>query len=159
MIHFQLTGMERILANLDKLGKDGARKAMRKSLMTCADHIVEAAKMKALPAKSGVIRGTLRKSIDKKVIQGDKFMRVIIGPRRGIKIRIGTHHKGKNKGKPIFKIPTRYAHLVEFGTSHSAAKPFMRPAWMTDGGERALQRFLIQMANNLSLEVSKLPKK
>ncbi len=48
-----------------------------------------------------------------------------VGARSGFRVTVGTN---KKTGRPIVKDPTKYAHLVEYGTSHSAAKPFIRPA-------------------------------
>lgn len=50
----------------------------------------------------------------------------------GISAAIGVKKNKYVKGKKKGKNPQRYAHLVEFGTSHSAAKPFLRPAMDTN---------------------------
>ena len=43
----------------------------------------------------------------------------------------------RKQGEPYeaFQIPSSYSHLVEYGTSHSAAKPFIRPAVDSTQGE------------------------
>lgn len=46
--------------------------------------------------------------------------------------------------------PARYAHLVEFGTVHSAAQPFMTPAW-----ESTKQTALTEITNQLRIEIGK----
>jgi len=73
-----------------------------------------------------------------------------IGARGGFGRVVGTRKSGKKAGKPIMKDPRHYAHLVELGTSHSEAKPFIRPAIdsakgqivpaMAKGYERGLSR-------------------
>lgn len=61
-------------------------------------------------------------------------------------------------GKPVFRNPTRYGHLVERGTSKTAAKPFLRPT--RDANVRATNNI---MANNIrdgiKKEAAKLAKK
>lgn len=57
--------------------------------------------------------------------------------------------KGALKGKVQVNTPTRYAHLVEFGFVHAKGKtrtvvrprPFARPAWHSQGGQKAVDRF------------------
>lgn len=51
-----------------------------------------------------------------------------VGPRGGFRITTGTYTRGKNKGKPIYRDPRYYAHLIEYGTSRQPARPFIRPA-------------------------------
>lgn len=41
----------------------------------------------------------------------------------------------KGKTKPTRARPSKYAHFIEYGTEHSAAKPFLRPAADAKGGE------------------------
>ena len=45
-----------------------------------------------------------------------------VGARTGFKTTV------TRNGKPVIADPVKYAHLVEYGTTHSAAKPFIRPA-------------------------------
>jgi HK97 gp10 family phage protein len=72
--------------------------------------------------------GALKKSIGHKVRVYKRAVVAIVGPRDGFRERIGTVSRGKNKGKPIYNNPSKYAHLVELGTRHSKAQPFLRPA-------------------------------
>ena len=48
-------------------------------------------------------------------------------PSKATQKDVATFMKRNVVGKPVFRNPTRYAHLVERGTSRSAAKPFLRP--------------------------------
>lgn len=41
----------------------------------------------------------------------------------------------QGKSRPTRARPSKYAHFVEFGTEHSLARPFMRPAVATKKGE------------------------
>lgn len=63
--------------------------------------------------------GQLRKSIGVKVKRYRGAVWVGIGPRAGYKIRTAD-------GRSLN--PTQYAHLVERGTVHQRAQPFLRPA-------------------------------
>lgn len=68
--------------------------------------------------------------------------------------------KGKLRGKIQVNTPTRYAHLVEFGFIHVRGstrtavqpKPFMRPAWHTKGGQKAVDRFADSLRESLNLK-------
>lgn len=54
--------------------------------------------------------------------------------------------------------PLPQAHLVEFGTAHSAPEPFMRPAW--DGGKmRALQSIKSDLAEEIEKARQRLARK
>lgn len=74
----------------------------------------------------------LKKSIGQKVKTYKSGVVVgIVGPRKGFRAEIGKRvRKGKksNVGDPIYADPVNYAHLVELGTKHSKAQPFLRPA-------------------------------
>jgi HK97 gp10 family phage protein len=61
----------------------------------------------------------------------------------------------KGRSKTIKINPRNYAHLVEFGTEHSAAKPFMRPA-MDQNGEAALVKILEMSAKGIEREAAAL---
>lgn len=74
--------------------------------------------------------GQLKNSIGWKVnfYRKSKVAVAIVGPRDGFREQIGVVTRGKNKGKPVFVNPSKYAHLVELGTRGSKAKPFLQPA-------------------------------
>lgn len=68
--------------------------------------------------------GLLKKSLGIKLRSKGKTPYVVIGARRGM----GGEYNGK------FRNPTKYAHLVERGTVHSSAYPFLRTAVDESGG-------------------------
>ena len=74
--------------------------------------------------------GLLRKSLGYKVKTYTKTGTAVAvcGPRKGFREQIGVVSRGKDKGKPIFADPQKYAHLVENGTRRTSAKPWLRPA-------------------------------
>lgn len=94
--------MEQMLKNL------GPRVAARigdRALRAAAKPIIKDAKRR-VPKRTGELRRSICGVVQKRADQNGQRV-VLIG----------------------FRPPTsRRAHLVEFGTSHSAAKPFMRPA-------------------------------
>ncbi|HKX36646.1 MAG TPA: HK97-gp10 family putative phage morphogenesis protein [Rhizorhapis sp.] len=47
-----------------------------------------------------------------------------------------------------------YAHLVEFGTAHSAAKPFLRPA-LDESAQDALDKLTDNLAGGIERETAK----
>lgn len=100
---YTLTGAKELEKTLLEMGPAVATKIADKALRAAAKIIIKEAKILA-PRRTGA----LRKSIAAKVGQLKPAERTVT---------IG------------FKKPGRsYAHMVEFGTSHSAAKPFLRPA-------------------------------
>lgn len=71
-----------------------------------------------------------------------------------IGIRKKLYQKGKRKGK----YARRYAHLVEFGTAHSAAQPFMRPA-LDSNSEKILQVVAAKLREGIDVETAKNARK
>ena len=57
----------------------------------------------------------------------------------------------------FFKPTSRRAHLTEFGTAHSAAKPFLRPA-MDSRGKDALNQMGVVLTKGIAREARKLAK-
>lgn len=90
----------------------------------------------AAKAKAPVGTGLLKKSIGMRVKKTKGIYTARVGPRKGFKGK----PLGKKKNKAgieteRFADPNKYSHLVEFGTSHSPAKPFIRPAIESAKGE------------------------
>lgn len=66
----------------------------------------------------------------------------------------GVSRKEFKRGKRAGREPRRYAHLVEFGTEHSAAKPFMRPAM--DDKERLFNEIFLEAKKSFETQLAKL---
>lgn len=77
--------------------------------------------------------GLLRKSLGYKVKYYTRTGSAvaICGPRSRFRVQIGVVSRGPRKGQPVFANPQKYAHLVELGTRHSGARPFLKPAGRT----------------------------
>jgi HK97 gp10 family phage protein len=81
-----------------------------------------------------------------------------VGPRAGFAIVMGHYKRGKKKGRPIRRDPRYYAHLIEYGTSRMAAKPFIRAA--LSSSETAIMDGLVKGYNiGLDRVVAKLRRK
>jgi len=123
------------------------------------------------PTGKGKEAGLLKRSIGLNVRKNKKGSAekgrytARVGPRTGFKIAVGTAVATVTKGKrkkgeryTVYKDPTKYAHLVELGTSHSAADPFIRT-----GSEAAESEVINGLARGyekgLAKAVDKLRKK
>jgi HK97 gp10 family phage protein len=138
----KLTGFKELEAALLKLPKELASIAEAAALREGMKPVHAAAKSFAVKGK-GPHAGLLAKSIGLTVRRVRRKLQYMnrytarVGPKSGFRVSLGTAiarkdnpKRGRVKGKPyqVFKDPRFYAHLVEFGTSHSPAKPFIRPA-------------------------------
>ena len=113
----KMTGMRELNRAFKRLPgelKKGGEKAV---LRAGAKPINVAAKSRA-PVGSGL----LKKSIGTNVKKVDGEVTARVGPRSGWKKEV------TRDGRQVVSDPNKYSHLVEFGTSHSAARPFIRPA-------------------------------
>jgi HK97 gp10 family phage protein len=120
-----------IVRNLERYASE-LKKEKKKFLAYAAVPLVEAAKSKAPVGSEIHYRynrgeivaayhpGNLKRSLQ--VLDLKRSQDVFVGP----KVNKGSS-KGEFKGR---RVDAYYAHMVEFGTSKMAARPFMRPAWM-----------------------------
>ena len=116
MFNVALQGENSLMRALDALGQGAARRVMRPAVNAALTPLNKAAK-RLCPKDSG----NLRRSIGKKVSL----------PRRGGDTVWGG--VGPRKGYP--DDPGMRVHLTEFGTIHSAAQPFLRPALDATSGQ------------------------
>ena len=130
----RITGMNELSRRLQRLPVALQRSAETAVLRAGAKPITKAAKGRA-PVGTGRHSGLLKKSIGARVKKVRGITSARIGPRTKMAVSLGTKIARKTKGNRVagqpyeaMKDPNKYAHLVEFGTSHSAAKPFIRPA-------------------------------
>ena len=129
----KITGTRELQRALSRLPDELQRGAESAALRGGAKPITTAAKAKA-PVGTGVHAGLLKKSIGANVKKVKGVTTARVGARKGWRVKVGekTTTSGflikKTKTKAVYKDPSKYSHLVEFGTSHSAAQPFIRPA-------------------------------
>jgi HK97 gp10 family phage protein len=142
-LQVSITGHHEIMRKLSRLPEEMRKKtemiALRDAMKPTAKAVAaKAAAIKDTGLLSKSIGLSVRKQKKKGLYQGTYSARV--GPRTGFKVSKGTRvakkTKKSKKGKLLrtkgqsyeyFQDPVKYAHLVELGTSHSAAKPFIRP--------------------------------
>lgn len=143
----KLTGTKEIAKALGKLPKELQRSAESAVLREGAKPIAKAAKSR-VPVASGL----LKKSIGSRVrtIKGETSAR--IGPRTGMKQTV------TRNGRQVISDPNKYSHLVEFGTSKTAAQPFIRPAVDSAGGE-VIEAMAKGYEKHLTKVVAKLRRK
>jgi len=130
--------LQRALAALPKeLQRQSESSALREGM----NPVLKASRA-AAPIGKGPHKGLLKKSIGLTVRKGKNGITARVGARSGFKIEIGKRTASSNryaktrKGKllvtkkggqyTVYKDPTKYSHLVEYGTSHSEAKSFIR---------------------------------
>jgi len=95
---------------------------------------------KLVPVKHGLLKASLgvKTFKDGKSKHGGGAVATAIGPRKGfravLKTNAGVTRKSR-KGREKVADPRKYAHLVEFGTQRTAARPFLRPALQAIEGD------------------------
>jgi len=121
-INFKMDGFKQLERSLSKLPKALSDGVERSALRAGAKPIEKKAKA-SVAVSSGLLKQSLGTSVKKNRGGENKGnLSARVGARTGF---------GKTEmvnGKPVRKDPVKYAHLVEYGTSRTAAKPFIRPA-------------------------------
>lgn len=149
---------QRLERKLATFGKTTFKKRMRQAMNAAAKPIQKAAKRNA-PKLTGALRKSI--SVKAKRRRGKMSWYAIIGPRVDFVAFMKDGGKlGTARGKNADAVkrgrinPSKYAHLVELGTSHSAAKPFMRTAF--DSQRRAAEAAMVaHMRKSLRIEARK----
>lgn len=131
----------------DNLKKSGEKAALRAGGVP----IRKAAKANAQKSKD---TGLLMRSIGLNVKTVKGFTSVRVGPRKGFRQAVERTDPRTGKKRIEMADPSNYSHLVEYGTSHSVAKPFIRPAADSAKGE-----VLAAMATGLSKHLARAAKK
>lgn len=76
----------------------------------------------------------------------------VVGPKMSYSRMKGKFQKGPRKGQSRRHVPYLYSWLLERGTKRARPRPFLKPAWDSDGGERYLRR----LAEGIQAELAKL---
>jgi HK97 gp10 family phage protein len=124
----EITGSREVMQRLFRMAQGARNKILSPAVAAAVKPIATHAKFMT-PVRTGM----LRRSIGWRVIAYRRSGIVVgmIGPRTGFRTtrqgRVRTALGKRYKATGIN--PTRYSHLVEFGTHRSRAKPFLRPAW------------------------------
>lgn len=140
-IKTRIRGLRELDAVLRKLGPEIASKVGDQAARAGAKVVVDDARQR-VPVRSGALRESI----------------VVVGGRQAQRLKTTATQEANRVAVVTFKKPhSRRAHLTEFGTRHSAAKPFLRPA--LDGNQNAvLQKMADAMRRGVLRESKKLAK-
>ncbi|KQN56724.1 HK97-gp10 family putative phage morphogenesis protein [Erwinia sp. Leaf53] len=123
-VSFSLTGIDTLLGKLDVISADMKRKGGRSALRRAATIIVNKAKANAGriddPATGRSIADNIALRWNGRLFKRTGDLGFRIGVMYGAVLK---DHPDKEKNAP-----TPHWRLIEFGTEHMAAQPFMRPA-------------------------------
>lgn len=161
MARTSVTGFQQIRINIEILEKKLGRGAMRVAL-TKASRLVVADAKKRVPVRTGMLKKSLRAKVKTYPRRG--VVMAIIGPSRSAVVQADF---GDGKLRTIR--PSKYAHLVEFGTkSHgvwkvkklsippgSPPRPFLRPA-LEATKDAARAKYAAELAPAIQQEAAKI---
>lgn len=117
----QLLGADALIRKLEALPGKVYRRVVRKAINKGATPMVKAARRYA-PRESGLLAKSMGKKLKSYFARG--VVLSVVGPRGGFGKEVTLPD-----GTSEYRDPVKYAHLVEFGTDHSPAQPFMRRAY------------------------------
>ncbi|MCP4617177.1 MAG: hypothetical protein GY844_12190 [Bradyrhizobium sp.] len=137
-----LEGHGRLLRKLRRLPQTVQRRVMRPAVSKALTPVNRDAKRRA-PRATGLLKKSIGKKV--KVYRHSGTVWGAVGVRRGYKARMPDGR---------YRDPDKYAHLVELGTQHSPAQPFLRPA-MDANRERALAILADTVRAGLAKEAAK----
>lgn len=114
--------------------------AERKGMVKAAAVIRKAAKARA-PKDTGLLKLAIGQKV--KRYKASSSVVGVVGARTRFRGKKVESIRGRG-GRLAQAKPSKYAHLVEFGTVRSRPRPFLRPAWYAKKGEAfsALSRSL-----------------
>ncbi len=151
MATMKVEGAAQIEAFLRQLPEKVAKKVTTAALRTGGTVVAKAAraKLRANPSVDTAMLVThIGVSTKKRPTKGSA--EVSVGIRKGKALLV---RKGKKKAQLVN--PARYAHFIEFGTEHSKAEPFMRPALDTSGSA-AVAKVIESAAKGINRETARL---
>ena len=138
-----LIGDRKLAKKFERLASQAVRnRVVRRPMSGALTPINRAAK-----ANVPVRRGFLKKAIGKKVKTYPGGVWGGVGPRTG-----GQFEHVDERGRR--HVPANYSHLVEFGTEHSRAEPFLRPA-LDQNKQKALTILRTGVGKNIEKEARK----
>ena len=138
-----IDGIQELQRALGKLPKELVNKAEKAALRGGAFLISKAAKAKA-PVASGHLKKSI--GINVRTVKGKTTARIGAKSDRKTVTRYG---------KQVISNPANYAHLIEYGTSSRAARPFIRPA-IESSKDEVLGAMTKSFNANLGKVVSKI---
>ena len=145
----EIKGISDLQKALNKLPAEMQKTVEVSALRDGGKQILAAAKSKCPTGDNGLLKKSLGVTVRKNkrgAMRGKYTAR--IGARSGFAITKGNKRID----------PSKYSHLVELGTSHSAAKPFIRPA-IEAASDKVVGALIEGYDRGLSRAVAKLRKK
>lgn len=140
------------LKTADKLSQGLKNKAIRIALNK-ASAVVKSAVVNNAPVRYGYLKKSFRiklRNYKNKVVWVS-----IIGPKSDFKKAKGKRKRGTKKGEPIQHKPSNYARLLEEGTKHAKARPYLKPAL-----QQTQSQFMRILSQSIEEQVNQLlPKK
>ncbi len=133
-LNFKIEGGKELQRNLTALPKQVERKVVMGALRKAAKPLIAEARAR-VPVKTGRLRASI----------GVRAARI----RGGLAVHIGAGAR-KVRGRQI-----RHGHLIEFGTRHHAAFPFLRPAF-EDVREEMTRVLGRELGRGIETEATKL---
>lgn len=140
----KILGDKNLIANIESL-RDNARRQVIRSAMAAGAHVIR----KKAREKVVIRTGLMKKAIKVRVTRGDNA-RIFVDPR----VVVETDKVDKN-GKTKKIRPSKYAHLVEFGTSKATPHPFLRPA-LEEGRSAAFSSAAAAAAKKFDILAAKM---
>lgn len=132
---FELKGFDELDRQLAELGGILAEKANRQAMLRAIQPMVRAAQLNALKiAKSGSLAIAMgaryKRELSRATLFGKQVVEaavVSVGPIRRDSAARAAYTVYYHRSRLVTGI--RHGHLVEYGTKHSPAMPFLRPAF------------------------------
>jgi len=139
----KVEGFKELESALKELPKATGRNCIRRALTKAADPIVQSAKSMAPKGITGNLKDAIIVTKVRFTV-GDAGKQAYAEAMRQGKTKVeaaeaaheanaaASNDEVVTSGVAIIGVDTKkafYAHFVEFGTSHSTPKPFLRPAW------------------------------
>ncbi|WP_158637464.1 HK97-gp10 family putative phage morphogenesis protein [Paracoccus sulfuroxidans] len=118
MSKITITGFKGLEENLKKLHKAHAKNVLRKTLREAGKPVAEAAAANA-PHDTGALEASI--TVSTKLTRSQR--------------RLEKKLDGKHAAEMFIGAGSAKAHLVEFGTEHTAPDPFLSPAWDSMKGQ------------------------
>jgi HK97 gp10 family phage protein len=158
-IEFKLEGIDSLVSKLEAISYDAKRKGGRSALRKAAQVVADAAKQNANriddPETAAAIYKNIALRWNGRLFKTSGNLGFRVGVLGGARIP-KSKPKGEDSGYPGGD--TRYWAFVEFGTSHSAAKPFMRNA-LADNISLATNTFITEYEKAIDRAIKRAAKK
>lgn len=153
-VEFSLTGLDDLLGKLegvsDDLRKKGGRAALRRASNIIADKARSNARRFDDPQTGRSVADNIAVRWNGKFFKRTGDLGFKVGVQYGAKL---SRHPDK-----AVNSPTPHWRLLEFGTEHMAARPFMRPAADSSAGI-AIDTFVTEYGKSLDRAIARARKK